>query len=87
MHRAPCNGRATSARGTQDFVLVLDEEYKRFLGTVDLRFVVELCGQVPPWDMTLMIRDGKLDAGESDYDGDGKPNNEERRGLEWDPDR
>lgn len=82
-----CDGRARSARGTTKFIIVLDGEYKRFYGTVNLRFTLNRCGSAPPWNMTLVIRDKELDEGESDWDGDGRPNNEEPRAFEWVPDR
>jgi len=69
------------------FVVVLRNEIRNLGGRLELRFTLDGCAGVPPWDMFLVISNGKLEPDASDYDGDGRSNFDERRIFVWDPAR
>ncbi|MGQ0571601.1 MAG: hypothetical protein ACT4P5_19030 [Armatimonadota bacterium] len=81
--------RNTSSEFEVLFMFFGDLPRESFTGTVRLRLRLIDCDSIPrPWTMMLRISRGRLDVGESDYDGDGVKNSDERGdgNPEWDPD-
>lgn len=85
-HGGICDGKPKQDTTELGFVIVIGGRDPKIRGRMELRFGIPDCPGTLVWDMGLVIQNGKLDEGASDYDGDGTSNADEP-GREWDPGR